>query len=206
MRAVKWVILLFFVVSVTGLMQASIDPRIEISDPACQEGDQTVEGLGFTFGALPAVQHFCNGSGQNWTSLTISFDATGITGNDIVCGGFAFNRCDIYQDGVLVNSFCPGCDTERPAFNGFSNLTDPADDPHFDIYFVANDSFPGIGNGHQFTIDLGCHDVNGCQPFDPNTVFTGLANAPAPSVPEPATLVLLAGAGIPQLLRRIRRK
>jgi hypothetical protein len=215
MRLSKWLLLVVFVVALSSMMHAISDPRLVINEPPCSGGEgETSVGTSFEFTSDQTFYTFCNDSGETWTTLLISFDASGLTGADIFCGGNAFQTCDVYQDGVLVNSFsnetCIECEFLASSPSSFSPLsTAPPDDPHFDLYFTASEFFPGIPSSNefagQFTIDLDCHGVQGCTNFAPGILFTANANVPPP-VPEPATLALFAGAGIPVLVRRWRKR
>jgi hypothetical protein len=72
----------------------------------------------------------------------------------------------------------------------------------------------GLLPNHQFTISLGCPaGVTGCDSWATGgtSSFFGLASTSPntttfPSVPEPSTILLVASAGVPTLLRRFRRK
>jgi hypothetical protein len=72
----------------------------------------------------------------------------------------------------------------------------------------------GLLSNHQFTISLGCPTgVIGCDSWSTGGTpifFAQASTSPNtttfPNVPEPSTIALLAGAGIPALLRRFRRR
>jgi PEP-CTERM motif-containing protein len=208
MRVVKILLLLFFVLSITSLMHASgiTDPRILVSEPACGEGDAGA-GLTFGFDSNQTLWNFCNNSGQNWSTLVISFDAT-IDPGTIFCGGEAFGQCQVFANGVLVNTFFAGDTGESFFCYWCENEFDI--DPHFDLYFSGiTEGNPGIGDSEldpehaHFSVDLSCGDIQGCTPFGPDIAFTGRGNG---TIPEPATIALFGIGIVPALVRRRRRK
>jgi hypothetical protein len=143
---------------------------------------------------------FCNNSGQSWTNLVIAIHTDpSITSADVTCP-----------------SYSPGTDPNNTADLAFSTCIVFNPSPgNLDIVlegtlnFGMPPVFLGIPNGDEFVIDFNCPkgDCAGPEDWPLGTVAEGFPNFnpsdPLPTVPEPASLMLLA-SGLAVVWRRKR--
>jgi hypothetical protein len=160
-----------------------------VSDPTCGDGCQHVEGTTFSFssnGSGGGFITFENDSEATWSSLLI--ETNGIAANTVNASSPLFgNTPQVFNIGDLLVIY-------------FSN------DPNW-----FEGCPPGISNvsdNNVFTINLNDNigefvntDPAGSGGWGPNLAFTAEANVPAPAVPEPATLTLMA-AGLGTFLAK----
>jgi hypothetical protein len=199
----RLLILLFMVTAGTLLASANTDPRIVISEPACQEGDTVVGPEQLTSGfALSTINgggtfHFCNQTGVDWTSLIIAIRTT-VPASTIDCPSasptdplnnahLAFSTCQIFPTGPEPGVF----------YASFFGTRAP------NPFFPGDNGFLGVPNTERFTIDLDCHEFLGCDPWPNDSVFVGVPNNLAiPHVPEPASAALVGTALVAGFFRR----
>ena len=176
--------------AITVLVKADpIDPIFDMGDPGI---GLPITSTTFSFGANGSgggFLQFMNESGADWFGLAVQ--VTQPTGTIISCsGGPFFSDC-------LISSIDQG--------NG-SSL--------FSLNFTSRVKLSGITNGEYFTINLN-NLVNGVQPTDPNGTggwgpsadFNAQVTDSLPSVPEPATWVLLfSGLLITGGVRRLKNR
>jgi hypothetical protein len=203
----KRLLLLMCVLALTAAASAT---RIQVSEPACNPNDVSIGATALQngFSTIGPINgggsfSFCNNTGQSWTDLVIAIHTIpSITKNDVTCpsynmqtdpnntAGLAFAACVVYNPS-------PGnLDVVLEGVLNFGNMP-PV--------------FPGIPNGSEFTIDFNCNQDNqtclGPQDWPPGTVAEGFPNfnpnGTLPTIPEPASVVLLA-TGLAVVWRRKR--
>jgi hypothetical protein len=203
---VRRLLLLMCVLALTAAASAT---RIQVSEPACTPNDISIGATALQngFNAIGPINgggsfSFCNNTGQSWTDLVIAIHTDpSITSGDVTCpmyspqtdpnntAGLAFSTCIVYN---------PSPGNLDVVLFGTANVGMPP-------------VFLGIPNGDEFTIDFNCDlDEGQCQsPQDwpPGTVAEGFPNynltTTLPTVPEPASIMLLA-TGLAVVWRRRR--
>jgi hypothetical protein len=207
---VRRFLLLMCVLALTAAASAT---RIQVSEPACNPNDISVGATALQngFNTIGPVNgggsfSFCNNTGQSWTNLVIAIHTDpSITQADVTCPSYnqqtdptnsahlAFLSC------VVFNPSPGNLDVVLQGTLNFGNMP-PV--------------FPGIPNGSEFTIDFNCpvsdsgiQECNGPQDWPPGTISEGFPNfdptKTLPTVPEPASVVLLA-TGLAVVWRRKR--
>ncbi len=163
------------------------DPRMDVSDPSCPCTIITDTSFSFSSNANGGgFFTFENESDSNWTSLLI--ETNGIAADTVNATSDLFaNTPEVYNIGnLLVIYFSgvsgPGC--EEDCFYGIPNASDE----------------------NVFTINLNTspddNSVDGMGGWVPaGLAFSADANVPAPHVPEPSTLTLIA-VGLGALLAK----
>ena len=189
-----------------------MDPRIGIGDPSCQSWNNNwgplfnVTGTTFTFttDGVHGFYGFCNMSSQDWTSLTLQVYNTGYIDpnqsltSQIQCSDAVFGGCTLDLTNNLLTITFADCTGSNCGIKSFNNNNDES------AAFLWVDLY-----------DDGCDPQssdcsNSTISWPANLTFAGgLNDTPPPpltppSVPEPATIILV-GSGIAGAWR-LRRK
>lgn len=199
-------LILCFMIAMTALMAGAVtDPRIVISEPACQEGDISVTSVtdGFVFASVNGGGefHFCNNTDVSWTNILVGVLTTAPL-NTIDCP--SATQSDPANTAHLAFSTCLLFASPNPhtSFYAYFFGTSPG------VPALGFNGFPGVPVNERFTVNLNCPEfLTDCTPWPENSRFVGIPNFdfsnPLPSVPEPASFALL-GTGLIAL--RLRRK
>jgi PEP-CTERM motif len=202
----KRLVLLFFVLALTVAASAT---KIQVSEPICNPAtDPNTIGpaaLQNGFNAIGPINGggsftFCNGTGESWTNLIIAIKTDpSITPADVTCP-----------------SFDPGHDPNNTAQLAFIACQVKSPSPgNLDVLLFGTINvpgfpiFPGVPDSHSFTIDFSCPNGACAGPplWPEGTVSRGFPDFKSdqlPTVPEPASLVLL-GSGVLAVIARRKR-
>jgi PEP-CTERM motif len=214
------VVALFVIVVGAAFAKADtvVDPRIVISEPACQQSDTDVTQLNAGFVVIPISGGgsfgFCNKVqvlqgeelvGVNWTSLLMVISTTA-PASSIECP--SNNPSDPFNQAHLAFASCVPIQSQTLpnvvylSFSGIGPIPVPGANPNLGVPYL-----------NRFTVDLNCLANTDCAPWPEGTIMAGYANfngtefPPPPSIPEPASLSLLGvGLGAVALRRKFIQK
>jgi hypothetical protein len=163
-------------------------------------------------------------------NFTINF-ASSVFLDGIYCGApdtgpAAFDYCNVLDPSngdALVNHFVAGVDTPSSFYadggpseelsGTLAHLSFNLFDPILSFATFESEFDPrGLQAGDSVTIFFTCTDTesrNGCEPIQAGSGVSLLASTSTNTgifpVPEPATILLIAGAGLPMAFRRFRK-